>query len=119
MQPVSVQDVISAIGRLPDKSLAVEPLPVPMLKRVAAEIASFLSQLFNSSLATGCFPQHFKKAFITPVLKKFNLDSAEVRSYRLISNLSMVSKLLERVVVGQIVSYLLTMIYYCDITITF
>jgi len=36
--------------------------------------------------ASGAFP--FKEAFITPVNKKPGLDSADVDSYQLISNLS-------------------------------
>jgi hypothetical protein len=64
-----------------------------------------MSHLFNRSLAAGC-PLQFKEAFITPIIKKPSLDAADVRSYRPISNLSVVSKLLERVVAGQLVSYL-------------
>jgi hypothetical protein len=53
----------------------------------------------------GRFPLQFKEAFITPVIKKPSLDAADVRSYRPISNLSVVSKLLERLVAGQLFSY--------------
>ena len=48
----------------------------------------------------------FKTAYITPLLKKSYLDPADVKSYRPISNLSIVSKLLERVVSGQLMKYL-------------
>jgi len=48
----------------------------------------------------------YKEAFITPVIKKPGLDSANVQSYRPISNLSVVSKLLERVVARQLISYI-------------
>ena len=43
---------------------------------------------------------------ITPLLKKADLDPADVKSYRPISNLSVVSKLLERLVSSQLVKYL-------------
>ena len=106
LQPVSVVDVISAIGGLPDKSSPVDPLPVPVLKLVANELAPFLTTLFNRSLAAGHFPDVFKEAYITPIIKKPSLDSADVRSYRPISNLSVISKLLERTVARQLVHYL-------------
>jgi len=47
-----------------------------------------------------------KSAYITPRLKKADLDPTDVKSYRPISNLSVVSKLLERLVCKQLVTYL-------------
>jgi Reverse transcriptase (RNA-dependent DNA polymerase) len=66
----------------------------------------FLCQLFNWSLEHGLVPSSFKRAYITPLLKKSDLDSADVKSYRPISNLSVISKLLERLVCSQLVKYL-------------
>ena len=48
----------------------------------------------------------FKSALITPLLKKPDLDSVDPRSYRPISNLPVVSKLLKRIVFRQLYSYL-------------
>jgi len=62
--------------------------------------------VFNRSLAAGHFPACFKEAYITPVIKKAGLDAADVRSYRPISNLPVLSKLLERLVVQQLMDYL-------------
>ena len=62
--------------------------------------------LYNWSLEHGSVPSSFKCAYITPLLKKADLDSADVKSYRPISNLSVVSKLLERLVSSQLVKYL-------------
>ena len=41
-----------------------------------------------------------------PILKKADLDPADTKSYRPISNLSVLSKVLERIVAQQLVSYL-------------
>jgi len=62
--------------------------------------------LFNRSLTDGHFPAVFKEAFITPVVKKPGLDVTDAGSYRPISNLSVLSKLLERLVVRQLMEYL-------------
>jgi hypothetical protein len=50
----------------------------------------------------------FKLAVICPLLKKSNLDTTDVKNYRPISNLSVLSKLLERerVVVKQLMVHL-------------
>jgi hypothetical protein len=104
--PVSSDDVIAAIHHLPDMSSAADVLPAPVMKRFAAELAPFLTELFNRSLAIGTFPAAYKAVYITPILKNATLDPADVKSYRPISNLSVVSKLLERIVAHQVVNYL-------------
>ena len=107
-QPVSSDDLVTAIHQLPDKSCCVDTLPVPQLKLVADLIAPFLAELFNRSMSSATVPEVFKSALITPLLKKPDLDSADPRSYRPISNLSVVSKLLERVISQQLRSHLST-----------
>ena len=85
---------------------SADPPPTPVLKEVAEVVAPFVSELFNRSLSTGYFPTCFKEAFITPVIKKPGLDAADANSYRPISNLSVISKLLERLIVQQLMEYL-------------
>ena len=51
-------------------------------------VEPFLVELSNHSLQQGVVPSAFKDAFITPLLKKADFDSAGVTSYRPISNLS-------------------------------
>ena len=95
---VTVDDVVSAVRALSDKQCASDALPTRLLKDNIAILAPFLTELFNRSLSTDCVPAAFREAYITPRLKKADLDSADVKSYRPISNLSVLSKLLERLV---------------------
>ncbi len=69
-------------------------------------LAPFLVELFNRSLVQGIVPAAFRTAYITPLLKKSDLDPADPKSYRPISNLSVLSKLLERLVARQLLAYL-------------
>lgn len=105
---VNVDDVIDAVRQLPDKSSAADPMPTPILKQVVHLVAPYFTELFNRSLAVGHFPCGYKEAFITPIVKKAGLDTTDVGSYRPISNLSVVSKLLERIVARQLMAYLST-----------
>jgi len=50
----------------------------------------------------------FKAAFITLMLKKPDADTADIMQYRPISNLPVLSKLLERLVAKQLLDYLTT-----------
>jgi len=69
-------------------------------------VEPFLVELFNRCLSMGSVPTSFKAAYITPLLKKPDLDSADQKSYRPIANLSVLSKLLERLVVRQLLDHL-------------
>jgi len=77
---VNVDDVITAISHLPDKSSAADQLPVSVMKMVVAELAPFLTELFNRSMSAGHFPATFKDAFITPAIKKPGLDAMDAQS---------------------------------------
>ena len=104
--PVTPADVVTLIKALPDKQSASDPLLTWLLKRSADLLAPFLCQLLNRSLQHGSVPWSFKASYITPLLKKADLDPADVRSYRPISNLTVISALLERIVSSQLVKYL-------------
>lgn len=87
-------------------------MPTWLLKACAGELAPFLCKLFNASLHAGVLPGTFKSAFVTPVLKKTGLAEDDVKNCRPISNLSVVSKLLERLVASQLLHYLIVIIFY-------
>jgi hypothetical protein len=77
-----------------------------VFKTIADLVAPFIVELFNRSLAADHFPIGFKDAFIIPLMQKPGLDATDVNSYRPISNLSIISKLLERLAVRQLMEYL-------------
>ena len=57
-------------------------------------------------LREGRLPPSQTTAIVTPGLKKHGLDPADMKNYRPISNLSFMSKIVERVVVRQLSEYL-------------
>ena len=65
-----------------------------------------LTGLFNSSLVSGIFPKCFKSAFVTPILKKRFCDHNDLNTYRPVSNLCFIAKILEKLVLSQVSSYL-------------
>ena len=69
-------------------------------------LSPFIVELFNKSLTVGHFPAAFMEAFVTPIVKKPGLDDTDVSSYPPISNLPVLSKLLERLVARQPMDYL-------------
>ena len=81
-------------------------MPTRVLKDHVDILAPFFVALFNRSMEFGVVSSLFKTAYITPLLKKPDLDPADVKSYQPISNLSVLSKLLERLVARQLLNYL-------------
>ncbi len=65
-----------------------------------------LLNIINSSLSLGHVPKPFKLAVIKPLIKKPKLDPCELANYRPISNLTFMSKILEKVVSAQLCSFL-------------
>ena len=103
---VTAAEVNNLIRTLPDKQCTNDPIPTSFLKAMRNDITPFLVNLFNQSLSSGIVPKSFKIANITPILKRVNLDISDTNSYRPISNLPVLSKLLERLVAQQLIQYL-------------
>jgi len=58
---------------------------LPVFKKV--EVMPFLVRLYNHSLSSYIFPEHYKCTYITLPIKKQGLVSSGICSYRPISNL--------------------------------
>jgi hypothetical protein len=56
---------------------------------------------------TPCKPSTFKKAVVRPLLKKPGLDKEVIKNYCPVSNLSFISKVVERVVATRIESHIM------------
>ena len=86
------------------KSVGLDDLHPRLLKVSAHLIASPIALIFNHSIQTGHFPQDFKLAKIIPIPK--SESSNDINNYRPISLLSIVSKVFERAVHSQLLSFL-------------
>ena len=96
------------LSKSPTKSCELDPAPTwyRLLKQFAAEITSAQTQLINLSLETGMVPKNFKQALVRPLLKGNNLNTEDVNTYRPVSNLSFMSKQLERVITTHLFEHL-------------
>ena len=94
------------IQALPNKQCLLDPMPTRLLMKMSSLIAPILAKIFNKSILLGKVPLVFKSCYVTPLIKKSTLDPSDACSYRPISNLSVFSKLLKRLVLGRIVGHL-------------
>src|SRR6218665_2754962 len=104
--PVTTDIVCRMVNEAVNKLSMKDPMPTWLLKSCIDLLAPYITSLFNSSLSSGAFPTCYKDAYVTPRLKKSTLPPCELSSYRPSSNLSFLSKLLERVVSIQLTEYL-------------
>jgi hypothetical protein len=95
LKTVSEKKVYKAICSLKKKkSSGSDGLIQEQLVLGAKALAAPLTRLINSSITSGVFPEAWKEAIITPILKKG--DPTKKENYRPFSCLSVASKVLEK-----------------------
>jgi hypothetical protein len=105
-QPFTEEEVSRVITAAPSKSCELDPIPTDILKQFLPELPPFIAKMCNASLHEGMLPVSQRQAIVIPRLKKSGSDPADVQNYRPISNLSFMSKVVERLVCRQLVTYL-------------
>lgn len=105
---ITIDEVIAIIKQCNNKTCELDILPTCILSNddVLSVIAPVLNQIVNASLITSVIPECFKYALVTPILKKPTFDTNDMSSFRPISNLCFISKVLERVISNQLVDHL-------------
>ena len=104
-EPVSTDEVMKLLAKVPSKTCQLDPIPTWLLKQLGDTLAPIVASLFNCSFQAGVFPASQKQAIVLPRLKKPTLDPTSLGSYRPISNLSSISKLLERAAAVRLVGH--------------
>lgn len=104
--PIYFSEASSLIQKSKSTTCLLDPIPTRLLKDVLPLIGSSILDQINGSLVTGYVPQSYKVAVIKPLLKKPSLDPDVLANYRPISNLPFLSKVLEKVVVTQLLEHL-------------
>ena len=90
-QPVSSDDVAKVIGASPSSSCPLDPLPTWMLKKCLTTLLPIITLIVNLSLSSCEFCNTLKRAYVTPLLKKANLDSDILKNFRPVSGLPFIS----------------------------
>lgn len=88
-------DVRMLIANSKSTSCCLDPIPTHLLKS-CEPLIPVITNIINSSLESGIFPDSWKEAVvIIPLLKKLGLESL-FNNLRPVSNLAYISKLIER-----------------------
>jgi len=108
IKEITELDVKKIFEQLKFKSCVLDPMPTKLIrnKNIHDVILPFLVQIINSSIRTQTFPDTEKLAIVTPVPKSRKAHRNEPNTFRPVSNLSFISKLIEKIVETQLSEYL-------------
>lgn len=100
-QPLSENDITKIVKDSKSTTCELDILPTPKLKEHLSKLSPLITEIVNRSLSSGVFPEEWKGAIIKPLLKKKGLP-LELNNYRPVSNLTFLSKILEKAAMKQI-----------------
>ena len=66
----------------------------------------FISKIINTALQSGQMPSQLTVVKLRPLIKKPSLDHTQFSNYRPVSNLTFISKEIEKLVANQLISYI-------------
>ena len=111
LQKVTYNDVLKSLESLRnDCSTGYDNIPVSFIKPIAEYIASPLTFIINNLIEESKFPDQWKIARISPIPKVNN--PTELKDYRPISILPILSKVYEKQVLHQITDFIETQQVY-------
>ena len=105
-RPATESEISKLIKRSATKSCDLDPIPTWLLKLSLVELLPIITHIVNLSLSTSVVPPELKVALVTPLLKKILLDPEIFKNFRPVSNLTYISKLIERVVADRVNEHL-------------
>jgi hypothetical protein len=106
--PVTVDEVHRILANITSKSCSLDFIPTSLIKSCSDVFSELITNLANLSFIEGCFPTIFKRAIVIPLTKKPGLDPNSPSSYRPISNLNNISKILERIFLSRLQPHITT-----------
>lgn len=105
-KPISLIHLQELVCQLKPSGSPIDAIPPRFLKLVFEAVGPYLVTLINRCLETGAVPDMLKLATVHPLLKRPNLDPTVLANFRPISNLSFIMKILEKVVLKQLQTFL-------------
>ena len=105
-RPMSEDEIRKIIIKSKPTTCPLDPIPTTLFLECLDQLLPTVTSLVNESLSTGVFPTPCKAAIVRPLLKKQNLDQNILKNFRPVSNLSFLSKVIEKAVLQQLLEYL-------------
>ena len=95
-QPLSSDVLASIIHKLNRTTCGLDPFPTKLLMSHLSSIINIILRIVNLGFSSGDFPASCKSVIISPLIKKQGLDSEILKNYRPVANISLISKIIEK-----------------------
>jgi len=103
VRPVTAVDTVTEMYALKNKSCNLRSIPNFIYRTCRDIFSPIIASLFNRSVSSGMFPACLKTARVIPIYKSG--DSTKPSNYRPISTLSVLSRIFEKLMSKQLVSF--------------
>ena len=105
---LATQDEILKIIKSSSKaSCSLDPVPTRLLtEHFLPELLPVITDIVNMSLSSGKFPDSLKLALVKPLLKKLSLNPEIHKNFRPVSNLSFLSKIIEKIMANRLFQHM-------------
>ena len=104
--PTTTDEVQQLLSKMNKTTCKLDPFCTSIIMQHSQHFIPVYVHLINLCFSTGIFPTGFKSAVVKPLLKKPTLDCEVLKNFRPISNLTFLSKLIEKVIAERLVSHM-------------
>ena len=104
--PTTTDEVQQLLSKMNKTTCKLDPFCTSIIMQHSLHFIPVYVHLINLCFSTGIFPTGFKSAVVKPLLKKPTLDYEVLKNFRPLSNLTFLSKLIEKVIAERLVSHM-------------
>ena len=103
---ITSEELIKIISVMNKTTCSSDPFPSKLLMSHLPTIIDTITHMINLCISTSVFPSSCKSAIVLPLIKKPCLDPQVLKNYRPVSNLSFLSKVIEKVISSRILTHI-------------
>ena len=112
---VFIEEARRVLTSMPSKSSPLDVVPASLMKSFVDVFSPVIARLANLSCKEGRFPSRYKTTQVLLLLKKQGADPSLPENDRPISNVTTISKVLERLSLDQLCPHLLGCANFCKL----
>ena len=102
----TVDEVNVLLSKMNKTTCMFDPFPTRLLLNFSLLFIDVIVCIINLAVSTASFPSAFKSGVVKPLFKKTTLDCDILKNFRPVSNLSYLSKLIEKVISIRLVEHM-------------
>ena len=106
LSPTTDSEVRELIHKSAGKFCSLDPIPATLLVPCLDDLLPVITRIINLSFASSTMPSPLKQAVLSPLLKKATLDHEQYPNFRPVSNLTFLSKSIEKVASVRVLDHL-------------